>query len=419
MTCGPGRWLTGRIVLIDHGGLQGLSVNAPVSVVDGHLHLVATVRIGIAGQLKVLGSIEPQLTGDRVDGKVSRIVPARDCKRQHIAGQITIAGRDRGHAGRPLDDDHRCHRSTSVTVDHRCVVDGRDREVEGAAGAGARAVIDAEVKAVAGGLAAVVVVGDQARVEIGLGEGVADAEGRAAQPQRAIGRWPRSACRPAAPRCCRRRWSRSIAVVSTLPVEASLTVVPVLVARTSSSLTGVIVRLNVPLELVPAPSSTREGKAVAGGLAAVVVVGDQARVEVGLGEGVADAQGRAAQPQRAVARWPKSACRPAAPPCCRRRWSRSIAVVSTLPVEASLTVVPVLVARTSSSLTGVIVRLNVPLQLVPAPSSTREVKAVADGLAAVVVVGHQARVDVGLGEGVADAEGRAAQVAACRCRWPW
>ena len=45
-------------------------------------------------------------------------------------------------------------------------------------------------------------------------------------------------------------------LVSTLPVEASLTVVPVLVASTSSSLTGVTVMLNVPLVLVPAPSST-------------------------------------------------------------------------------------------------------------------------------------------------------------------
>ena len=51
-----------------------------------------------------------------------------------------------------------------------------------------------------------------------------------------------------------------MAVVITLPLEASLTVVPVLVASTSSSLTGVTVMLNVPLLLVPAPSSTLKSK---------------------------------------------------------------------------------------------------------------------------------------------------------------
>ena len=96
----------------------------------------------------------------------------------------------------------------------------------------------------------------------------------------------------------------------------------------------------------------------------------------------------------------------------------SIAVVTTLPLEASLTVVPVLVASTSSSLTGVTVKLNVPLLFVPAPSSTLKSKTVADGLAAVVVVGHQSGVDVGLGEGVTDAQGRAARAAVCRCRSP-
>ena len=50
-------------------------------------------------------------------------------------------------------------------------------------------------------------------------------------------------------------------LVSTLPVEASLTVVPVLVARTSSSLTGVTVMLKVPLVLVPWPSSTLKSNA--------------------------------------------------------------------------------------------------------------------------------------------------------------
>ena len=84
-------------------------------------------------------------------------------------------------------------------------------------------------------------------------------------------------------------------------------------------------------------------------------------------------------------------------------------MVSTLPVDASLTVVPVLVARTSSSLTGVTVMLNVPLELVPAPSSTLKSKLSLTRLAAVVVVGHQPGIDVGLGEGVADAEGRAAE----------
>ena len=53
----------------------------------------------------------------------------------------------------------------------------------------------------------------------------------------------------------------SIAVVSTLPVEPSLTVVPVLVASTCSSLTGVTVMLNVPLVLVPLPSSTVKSNA--------------------------------------------------------------------------------------------------------------------------------------------------------------
>ena len=90
-------------------------------------------------------------------------------------------------------------------------------------------------------------------------------------------------------------------LVSTLPVEASLTVVPVLVASTSSSLTGVTVMLKVPLVLVPCAVVDAEVERVAGRLAAVVVVGDQAAVDVGLREGVADAQGRAAQPQRAVA----------------------------------------------------------------------------------------------------------------------
>ena len=93
----------------------------------------------------------------------------------------------------------------------------------------------------------------------------------------------------------------SIAVVSTLPVEASLTVVPVLVASTSSSLTGVTVMLNVPLELVPAPSSTLKSKLSLTRLTAVVVVGHQAGVDVGLREGVADAECRAGEPQRAVA----------------------------------------------------------------------------------------------------------------------
>ena len=71
--------------------------------------------------------------------------------------------------------------------------------------------------------------------------------------------------------------------------------------------------------------------------------------------------------------------------------------------------VPVLVASTSSSLTGVTVKLKVPLLLVPAPSSTLKSKRVADRLAAVVVVGHQPAIDVGLGEGVADTQGRAAE----------
>ena len=82
-------------------------------------------------------------------------------------------------------------------------------------------------------------------------------------------------------------------------------------------------------------------------------------------------------------------------------------LVSTLPVEASLTVVPVLVASTSSSLTGVTVMLNVPLVLVPCAVVDAEVEAVADRLTAVVIVGHEARVDVGLRKRVADAQGRA------------
>ena len=90
-------------------------------------------------------------------------------------------------------------------------------------------------------------------------------------------------------------------MVSTLPVEASLTVVPVLVARTSSSLTGVTVMLKVPLELVPAPSSTLKSKLSLTRFAAVVVVSHQAGVDIGLGEGVADAEGRAGKSQRAVA----------------------------------------------------------------------------------------------------------------------
>ena len=192
--------------------------------------------------------------------------------------------------------------------------------------------------------------------------------------------------------------------------------VPVLVARTSSSLTGVIVRLNVPLRAGARSVVDAEVKAVADGLAAVVVVSHEARVDVGLGEGVADAEGRAAKSQRAVAGGRGHACRPAAPPCCRHRWFRSIAVVSTLPVEASLTVVPVLVARTSSSLTGRDRDVEGAAGAGACSVVDGEVEAVADGLAAVVVVGHQAGVDVGLGEGVADAECRAAQVAACRCR---
>ena len=72
-------------------------------------------------------------------------------------------------------------RGAGVGGQHFFVVDRRDGEVEGAAGAGARSVIDAEVEAVADRFAAVVIVGHQAGVDVGLGEGVADAEGRAAK----------------------------------------------------------------------------------------------------------------------------------------------------------------------------------------------------------------------------------------------
>ena len=93
----------------------------------------------------------------------------------------------------------------------------------------------------------------------------------------------------------------SIPLVSTLLVEPSLTVVPVFVASTSSSLTGVTVTLNVPLLLVPAPSSTLKSKLSRGRLAAVVIVGHVAGVDVGLCERVAHAQRGSRQPQRAVA----------------------------------------------------------------------------------------------------------------------
>ena len=163
------------------------------------------------------------------------------------------------------------------------------------------------------------------------------------------------------------------AVVSTLPVEPSLTVVPVLVARTWSSLTGVTVMLNVPLVLGPGPSSTLKSKLSRGRLAAVVVVGDVAGVDVGLREGVAHAQGGARQPQRAVARGRGDGVD-------QLGWGvvhvggLSIPLVSTLPVEPSLTVAPVLVANTCSSLTGVTVRLNVPVAAEPSPSSTSKSK---------------------------------------------
>ena len=61
------------------------------------------------------------------------------------------------------------------------VVDRRDRDVERAAAAGACSIVDAEVERVADRLAAVVVVGHQAGVDVGLGEGVTDAQGGAAE----------------------------------------------------------------------------------------------------------------------------------------------------------------------------------------------------------------------------------------------
>ena len=113
--------------------------------------------------------------GDRVDQLGRRVV--------HVGGLEHAAGEH--VAGRAFVD-----RGAGVGRQNLFVVDRRDRDVEGAAGAGSLAVVDAEVEAVGGRLTAVVVVGDQAAVDVGLREGVADAEGRAAQPQRAVGRWP-------------------------------------------------------------------------------------------------------------------------------------------------------------------------------------------------------------------------------------
>ena len=53
-------------------------------------------------------------------------------------------------------------RRPGVGRQHLFVVDRRDRDVEGSAGAGALSVVDAEVERVGGRLTAVVVVGHQA-----------------------------------------------------------------------------------------------------------------------------------------------------------------------------------------------------------------------------------------------------------------